>query len=160
MPQAYRLQKNHDCRMVREARLALTCFFVNFHAFFTSVGVRFRLLPPGFGPSGLRPAWPWFTPRDPGSSCGALNRSAGPWFVPRHPETIPLTLARTGEGVGAPPPPLRFFTDSEKTSALRAAGFWATLWGKPYAVFGENNLTGSGQVTELRRHKRNNLRQL
>ena len=30
-------------------------------------------------------------------------------------------------GVGATP--LRFFADSEKTAALRAAGFWATLWG-------------------------------
>ena len=29
-------------------------------------------------------------------------------------------------GVGAPPPPLRFFADSEKTAALRAARFWGT----------------------------------
>ena len=35
------------------------------------------------------------------------------------------------------PPPLRFFADSEKTAALRAAGFWATLWGKPCAIFGK-----------------------
>ena len=27
----------------------------------------------------------------------------------------------------SPPPPLRFFTDSEKTTARRATGFWATL---------------------------------
>ena len=50
---------------------------------------------------------------------------------------LQLTLARTG-GVGAPPP-LRFFADSEKTAALRAAGFWATLWGKPCAIFGKKN---------------------
>ena len=51
-------------------------------------------------------------------------------------------------GVGATPP-LRFFTDSEKTAARSAAGFWATLWGKPSAIFSKKNLTGSGQVTEL-----------
>ena len=62
-------------------------------------------------------------------------------------------------GVGATPP-LRFFADSKKTAARSAAGFWATLWGKPCAIFGKKNLTGSGQVTELWRHKRNNLRQL
>ena len=50
--------------------------------------------------------------------------------------TVPLTLARTG-GVGAPPPP------------RCAAGFWATLWGKPCAIFGKKKLTRSGQVTEL-----------
>ena len=61
---------------------------------------------------------------------------------------IVLTLARTG-GVGATPPPLRFFADSKKTAARSAAGFWATLWGKPCAIFGKKNLTGSGQVTEL-----------
>ena len=60
-----------------------------------------------------------------------------------------LTLARTGGGVGATPPPLRVFADSEKTAARSAAGFWATLWGKPSAIFGKKNLTGSGQVTEL-----------
>ena len=37
-----------------------------------------------------------------------------------------LTLARTG-GVGATPPPLRFFADCEKTAGRSAAGFWATL---------------------------------
>ena len=47
-----------------------------------------------------------------------------------------LTLARTGGGVGATPP-LRFFADSEKTAARSAAGFWATLWGKPSAIFGK-----------------------
>ena len=57
-----------------------------------------------------------------------------------------LTLARTG---GLVQPLLRFFADSEKTVARSAAGFWATLWGKPCAIFGEKNLTGSGQVTEL-----------
>ena len=46
-------------------------------------------------------------------------------------------------------PPLRFFADSEKTAARSAAGFWATLWGKPCAIFGKKNLTRSGQVTEL-----------
>ena len=59
-----------------------------------------------------------------------------------------LTLARTGGGVGATPP-LRFFADSEKTAARSAAGFWATLWDKPCAIFGKKNLTRSGQVTEL-----------
>ena len=37
------------------------------------------------------------------------------------------------------PPPLRFFADSEKTAARSAAGFWATLWGKPNAIFGKKN---------------------
>ena len=46
-----------------------------------------------------------------------------------------LTLARTARWCN--PPPLRFFTDSEKTAALRAAGFWATLWGKPCTIFGK-----------------------
>ena len=44
--------------------------------------------------------------------------------------------------------------------AKKRAGFWATLWGKPSAIFGKKNLTGSGQITELWRHKRNNLRQI
>ena len=56
-----------------------------------------------------------------------------------------LTLARTV----ATPPPLRFFADSEKTAARRNAGSWATLWGKPCAIFGKKKMTGSGQVTEL-----------
>ena len=43
-------------------------------------------------------------------------------------------------GVGATPP-LRFFADSKKTAARSAAGFWATLWGKPCAIFGKKNLT-------------------
>ena len=38
-------------------------------------------------------------------------------------------------GVGATP--LRFFADSEETAARSAAGFWATLWGKPCAIFGK-----------------------
>ena len=46
-------------------------------------------------------------------------------------------------------PPLKFFADSKKTAARSAAGFWATLWGKPCAIFGKKKLTGSGQVTEL-----------
>ena len=45
-----------------------------------------------------------------------------------------LTLARTG-GIGATP--LRFFADSEKMAERSAAGFWATLWGKPCAIFGK-----------------------
>ena len=60
-----------------------------------------------------------------------------------------LTLASTGGGGWCNPPPLRFFADSEKTAALSAAGFWATLWGKHCAIFGKKKLTGSGQVTEL-----------
>ena len=46
--------------------------------------------------------------------------------------------------VHPPPPPLRFYADSEKTAAL-----WSTLWGKPCATFGKNKLIRSGQVTEL-----------
>ena len=44
---------------------------------------------------------------------------------------------RLYRGVGATPPPLRFFADSEKTAARSAAGFWAALWGKPCAIFGK-----------------------
>ena len=43
-----------------------------------------------------------------------------------------LTLARTGGG--GVQLPLWFFADSEKTAALRAAGFWATLWSKPCGI--------------------------
>ena len=49
------------------------------------------------------------------------------------------------------PPPLRFFADSEKTAALRAAGFWGTLWGKPCATFGKKKIdqvrSGHGAMT-------------
>ena len=64
-------------------------------------------------------------------------------------KSILLALARTGGGGWCNPPPLRFFADSKKTAARSVAGFWATLWGKPCAIFGKKNLTGSGQVTEL-----------
>ena len=64
--------------------------------------------------------------------------------------TFILTFARTGGGGGLVQPPLRFFADSEKTVAQNPKkGFWATLWGKPCAIFGKKKLTGSGQVTEL-----------
>ena len=65
--------------------------------------------------------------------------------------TIPygLTLARTGGGGCNPPPPEVFSRIAKKTAALRAAGFWATLWGKPCAFFGKKKLTWSGQGTEL-----------
>ena len=53
------------------------------------------------------------------------------------------------QGGGGATPPLRFFADSEKMAARSGAGFWATLWGKPSAISGKKNLTGSGQVTEL-----------
>ena len=56
---------------------------------------------------------------------------------------------RPYRGGGLVQPPLRFFADSEKTAARSATGFWATLWGKPCAIFGKKKLTGSGQVTEL-----------
>ena len=56
---------------------------------------------------------------------------------------------RPDRGVGATPPPLRFFADSEKMAARSAAGFWGTLWGKPSATFGKKKLTRSGQVAEL-----------
>ena len=79
-----------------------------------------------------------------GRKC-ALVKDAGTDSAPGRPDSY-LTLARTG---GATPPPLRFFADSEKTAELRAAGFPATLWGKPCAIFGNKKLTGSGQVTEL-----------
>ena len=42
-----------------------------------------------------------------------------------------------------------FLRIAKKTAARSAAGFWATLWGKPCAIFGTKKLTGSGQVTEL-----------
>ena len=49
------------------------------------------------------------------------------------------------------PPPLRFFADSEKTAARSAAGFWATLWGKPSAIFGKKKFdrvrSGHGAMT-------------
>ena len=34
--------------------------------------------------------------------------------------------------------PPEVFADSEKTAALRAAGLWGILWGKPWATFGKN----------------------
>ena len=62
---------------------------------------------------------------------------------------FPRLNPRPYRGGGVQPPPLRFFADSKNTVARSAAGFWATLWGKPCAIFGKKNLTGSGQVTEL-----------
>ena len=53
-----------------------------------------------------------------------------------------LTLARTGGGVGATPPPWGFSRIAKKTAARSAAGFWATLWGKPCAIFGKKNWPG------------------
>ena len=66
-----------------------------------------------------------------------------------------LTLARTG---GLVQPPLRFFADSEKTAALRrrVLGY---LMGQTLRSFFVKKMTRSGQVTELWRHKKNNLRQ-
>ena len=43
-------------------------------------------------------------------------------------DTLPLTRALLGGGAfERPPPPLRFFEDSEKTAARSAAGFSPTL---------------------------------
>ena len=69
-----------------------------------------------------------------------------------------LTLARSG-GVDAPPPPWVFLSWTSHRLEDRAEIFH-NLWGILCATFGEKNLVGSGQVTKLWRHKRNNLRKI
>ena len=68
---------------------------------------------------------------------------------------IILTLASAG-GVGAPPP-LEYFWNGRRT-AWRIALKFCIAYGAFFAQLLAKKLTGSGQVTEPRRHKRNSLR--
>ena len=67
-----------------------------------------------------------------------------------------LTLARSGGGLMQPPPPWVFLSWTPHRLEVRAEIFHS-LWGIFCGTFGEKNLVGSGQVTKLWRHKRNNL---
>ena len=70
---------------------------------------------------------------------------------------LSLTLASAGGGgVGATPP--RVFLEWPPNRWADRAEILHSLWGILCATFGKKILTGSGQVTELWRHKRNNLR--
>ena len=66
--------------------------------------------------------------------------------------TLLLTLARTGGG--GCNPPWGFSRIAKKTAARSAAGFWATLWGKPSAIFGKKKFdrvrSGHGAMTSQR----------
>ena len=68
-----------------------------------------------------------------------------------------LTLARSG-GVDATPPWV--FLSWMPHRLEDRAEILHSLWGILCATFGEKNLVGSGQVTKLWRHKRNNLRKI
>ena len=57
------------------------------------------------------------------------------------------------------PPPWVFLSWTPHRLEDRAEIFHS-LWGILCATFGEKNLVGSGQVTKLWRHKRNNLRKI
>ena len=61
--------------------------------------------------------------------------------------------------VDATPPPWVFLSWTPHRLENRAEIFHS-LWGILCATFGEKNLVGSGQVTKLWRHKRNNLRKI
>ena len=69
-----------------------------------------------------------------------------------------LTLARSGGGVDATPPWV--FLSWTPHRLENRAEIFHSLWGILCATFGEKNLVGSGQVTKLWRHKRNNLRKI
>ena len=77
----------------------------------------------------------------------------------RNTKQFDLTLARSGGGVDATPPPWVFLSWTPRRLEDRAEIFHS-LWGIFCGTFGEKNLVGSGQVTKLWRHKRNNLRQI
>ena len=68
--------------------------------------------------------------------------------VMRGEEVETFNPRQYGGGLVHPPPPLRFFADSEKTAARNAAGFWLP-YGANLPQFLPKKLTGSGQVTEL-----------
>ena len=70
-----------------------------------------------------------------------------------------LTLARSGGGGWCNPPPWVFLSWTQHRLEDRAENFHS-LWGILCATFGEKKLVGSGQVTKLWRHKRNNLRKI
>ena len=64
-----------------------------------------------------------------------------------------------GGGDATPPPPWGFLSWTPHRLEDRAENFHS-LWGILCANFGEKNLVGSGQVTKLWHHKRNNLRKI
>ena len=70
-----------------------------------------------------------------------------------------LTLARSGGGGVDATPPWVFLSWTPHRLEDRAEIFHS-LWGILCATFGEKKLVGSGQVTKLWRHKRNNLRKI
>ena len=87
------------------------------------------------------------------------------WVVPHdsgkssdQPSAAVLTLARSGGGLMQPPPWV-FLSWTPHRLEDRAEIFHS-LWGILCGTFGEKNLVGSGQVTKLWRHKRNNLRKI
>jgi hypothetical protein len=74
------------------------------------------------------------------------------------PDLKTLLNPRTTRGGGLMQPPLRFFRDSFWT-ARRIGMRFGTAYGATFAhISVKKNLTGSGQVTELWRHKRYSLR--
>ena len=68
-----------------------------------------------------------------------------------HAQAHQLTLARSGGGVDATPPPWVFLSWTPHRLEDRAEIFHS-LWGILCATFGEKNLVRSGQVTKLWRH--------
>ena len=64
-----------------------------------------------------------------------------------------------GGGVDAPPPPWVFLSWTPHRLEDRAE-ILHSLWGILCGTFGKNYLVGSGQVTKLWCHKKNNLRKI
>ena len=77
---------------------------------------------------------------------------------PRYTSDLNLKPLNPRPDRGGATPSLSFFADSEKTAALRAAGFGLPDGANLAQLLGKK-LTRLCQVTELWRHKRNNLRQ-
>ena len=88
------------------------------------------------------------------------------WSPPHDSETLGPARNRInprpvrGGGLMQPPPPWVFLSWTPHRLENRAEIFHS-LWGILCATFGEKKkLVGSGQVTKLWRHKRNNLRKI
>ena len=112
-------------------------------------------------------------PREPQDVWRHTSETASPWLVgylapplwprePQRPQRLEqgsengLTLARSG---GWCNPPWVFLSWTPHRLEDRAEIFHS-LWGILCGTFGEKNLVGSGQVTKLWSHKRNNLRKI